>query len=414
MSNMWQPTEENEEMNCEALDICSISGETVNTDDIDIISQSPSPLQEQLQTVYEKYQVMQNRINQVIISHIPSLLKSLDSKNSKLAKCHYLTNVGQIGGSAVALSVLLAPGTGGLSLIGGSTALVAWVADWLVQKKFRSDAESLHENFRMHCTPAWEAYDHLLAEINKFCDMIGEYNTESIPLIKGLRGYIQPKMVKSSSAHLVSLSPRALSYADDIVSGIAAFLKGTKNIPSKLASVLQKVEPLAARLSTLAPVVSAACSGYVLITTVTHFFEPSTASKDLVSYMSKLGDFKTDLRDLDNRMKLGIQVIKIEVNRTVERQEFKKQLEQLIADMNIQQQTFEKNLKTKEEQYQRQLSAQQEQFEKQLQIQQHAQQEQFERQLQIQKREHKEELDQFMQSQQAMIQKLSDRIMLQM
>ena len=423
-------TQPNEEINDEALDVYSVSSEMIIEQfTIEASIYESRSLQEQLEVVLRQYQVMKHEIYLVITKHIPKLETSLKCNASSLNSRHIFTNVGKATGSAIGLSILLAPETGGLSLLAANIILIAHFADFLIQKKALSYVKDLQDKFKEDCVPAWEAYETLLKQFNKLCDKVDECSTENLGLQGSMQDCIQPKLAHDSSTFGLTLPAGVLSCSNDVAGcNWIPHLKGVeKFIPDKLLSVLQKAKLLADRVAIIAPVVTIVCSGYVLLNTITNFFEPCAASKNIVEYLTKLNDFKKDLQHLDDRMRLGIQCLKSEIARIEERQRseqqvqrLQQQLEYLITEMTINREAFDHELRAREEQFERhlqfQLTAKQEQFDRQLEI----QQKQFDRQLEIQQRAHQEQLEserkehkeqfnqlhQFMQNQNEMLQKL--------
>ena len=304
---------------------------------------------------------------------------------------HKIADVGQAGGSLVALSIALAPETGGLSLCGAAIAIVAYLADYCNQRVALSCLKNLHDNFKKDCLPAWEEYDSLLQEFSKLCDMVDECSIENVNLRQNLQDCIQLKLAQNYSTGWLALPACALSCSDDVI-GWLPYLKSTgKVLPGKLLSVLEKCEPLATRATILAPFLTTVCSGYVLLNTISNFSEPCAASKSIAEYTTKLNDFKKELQHLDDKMNLSIRCMKSEVARIQERwrsgqqlQILQQQLECLKSEMVLQQKAFDDKMIAREEQFKRQLQTQLS-----------AQQEQFDRQLEIQRKEHNERLDQF-------------------
>ena len=340
---------------------------------------SVDQLQQQMTIVLKNYDTMKCKTEQVINTYLPDLIISLDGARS-WAECLHLT---------AALGVAFIPAATGLTLASSCMAIGTYFADLCVQNISRE----LQQQFKAQCQSAWLAYNVFLESFDKLCDMLSDTNSK---YSVGLQGDLAKDFIVSKSYNNSS----NLSFNVELIDCVTSFLaKESEELGFEkvVLATVKKAETFVGRISTIAPVVGMICSGYVLLNTISHFFESCAASKDIDVYMLKLDNFQENLLHIIERMRLSVQILKSEIAR-IEDQEKIYQLEQqlenqkrsFIFKLKMQKESFDCGLKSQEEQFKNEMKAFKKQFKNQLKMQRDRHEEQLHHQLEIQKAMHEQ------------------------
>ena len=361
-------------------------------------SASVDQLQQQMTVVLKNYDIMKCKTDQIINTYIPNLIISLDGAKG-WADCLH---------PAAALGVAFIPAATGLTLASSCMAIGIYFADLCVQNTSRES----QQQFKAQCQSAWLAYNVFLESFDKLCDMLSETDSEYSAGLQGdlTKYFIQSKSYSSSSN---------LSYNVELIDCVTSFLAKESEelgLEKVVLATIKKAETFVGRISTIAPVVGMVCSGYMLLNTISHFFESCAASRDIDVYMLKLDNFQENLLHILERMRFSIQMLKSEVARIEDKQkifQLEQQLESqkrsFIIKMKMQKQSFDCSLKTQEEQFKRQMKTFKKQFKNQLKMQRDQHEEQRHHQLEIQKTMHEQQnfrLRCVLKNQEALVQQL--------